>query len=248
MIRLALVQFDIAWQNVEENIRRIKHLLQNPQLQPFDLLILPETWPTGFSMDPDMHRVWAVAKTFMHELSQIHGASIIGGIPSPTETGQENRSYWISEHGEDYYVKNRAFKFAGEHLAYQEGKEAKTWTINNLSISPLICYDLRFPELARRVAKNSHAMLYIANWPKVREHHWRSLLMARAIENQCYVIAVNRIGIDGNSLEYPGASLVIDPLGNVVLDAADKQGIFHCEINAEHVEKTRKTWPFLEDM
>lgn len=248
MARIALVQYDIAWEDPQANIARIGTLLSNYSGEPFDILILPETWPTGFSMRAHGESVFQTGLAFMQTLAATYRCSVLGGLPAPAGQSQENRCYVIAEDRLDYYIKNRAFKYAGEHRAYQAGTESRTWQIAGLRISPLICYDLRFPELARRAARDTDVLVYIANWPSAREHHWRSLLVARAIENQCFVIAVNRIGTDGNRLEYPGASMVVDPLGKILLDAEGRSGIFTCEIQADTVSAVRKQLPFLADM
>lgn len=247
-LRIAYVQFDIAWEDVSQNIVRLQKILEGHTLDDVDLLVLPETWPTGFSMQPDAHRAEHTALEFMREMSTEKNITVMGGVPTKTEVGQENRCVWVQANEIDYYTKNRAFKFAREHHYYQPGALAKTWTLNHARISPLICYDLRFPELARRVACQTDVLVYIANWPKVREHHWRSLLVARAIENQCFVVAVNRIGHDGNQLEYPGASMVIDPLGTILVDSKENEGLFKATLDIAMVEQVRKKWPFLADM
>jgi len=248
MTEVALVQYDIAWEDPQANIDRIKALFDAYSGKPFDILILPETWPTGFSMNHHGPRVFQEGLTFMEELAKAYHCTVIGGLPTPVDQTQENRCYAISETWRDHYVKNRGFKFAGEHKAYRAGTESRTWQIADLRISPLICYDLRFPELARKVARESDALVYIANWPSAREHHWRSLLVARAIENQCYVMAVNRIGTDGNGLRYPGASMVVNPLGEILFDAGNRSGIFTLEILPETVKSVREKLPFLADM
>lgn len=249
MVQIAFVQFDIAWENPEQNVTHINRLLDSYTGPNFDVLILPETWSTGFTMSKNAHQAEDTAKAFMQKLATTYQCQVIGGVAAKIPENQENRCYLFGPNEQpEYYVKNRTFNFNGEHLFFQAGSQPQTWQVGDFRLSPLICYDLRFPELARRVAKQSDGLLYIANWPSVREHHWRSLAIARAIENQCFVVTVNRIGKDGKGLEHPGSSLVIDPLGNILLDAQSQSGVFSINLDAQITSQVRQKWPFLSDM
>jgi len=141
-----------------------------------------------------------------------------------------------------------AFKYAGEHKKYEQGNIRRRWNLGPFTLSPFICYDLRFPELPRECMPDANLLCYVACWPKARVHHWRQLLIARAIENQCYVVGVNRVGRDGAGLDYSGSSLVVDPLGAIVLDAGDQEGLYHAEIDANLATETRERFPFLRDL
>ena len=150
---------------------------------------------------------------------------------------------WISKD-----VKLYPFSYAGEDLFYIAGKDTAIFSIEGMTASIFICYDLRFPEAFRRVAKNVQAIFVLANWPSDRREHWETLLKARAIENQCLVIGVNRIGADGNGIHYPGASHIYDPLGNDVCSGSETEEFLMGEFNPSEVVRIRSEYPFLKDM
>lgn len=248
MARIGLIQFDILWENPECNIEKVGNMLADAGADNCDLLVLPELWTCGFTMNKDAYKTFDAGLAAMKTFSKAHGAAVLGGLPAKTETGQENRCYLVE--GEDFrhYAKIKAFKYAGEHLKYEQGDASHRWDVAGFKLSPFICYDLRFPELARNMIPESDMISYVANWPSTRNHHWRQLLVARAIENLCYVVGVNRVGRDGAGLDYLGSSMVLAPGGDVVLDAEDREGVHIAEIHPEHAVKIRETFPFLDDM
>lgn len=249
-MKLSLIQFDIAWEDPQKNAAKLETLLSESNDGPGDLLVLPEMWPCGFTMNPEAHVFGDPGLSAMIDLAQRHRCHVIGGIPAEVEDGQQNKAVWIDADGtiRGRYVKIKTFTFAGEDRFFIAGVVPVLWQLDGLTVSPFICYDLRFPELARRVMPQAQALIYMASWPAPRIHHWRRLLQARAIENQCYVIGVNRIGRDGNGWDYCGGSMVIDPMGDLILDASDREGVFSVGLDPELVRTTRKTFPFLADM
>jgi len=247
-MKLGLVQLDILWEDVTGNIASVRRLLETVNPGDIDLLVLPELWTCGFTMNQLAHRTFDAGIAYMHEVSKSLGCRVLGGLPRKTETGQENRCYVVDGDQRRHYAKIKAFKYAGEHKKYEQGNIRRRWNLGPFTLSPFICYDLRFPELPRECMPDANLLCYVACWPKARVHHWRQLLIARAIENQCYVVGVNRVGRDGAGLDYSGSSLVVDPLGAIVLDAGDQEGLYHAEIDANLATETRERFPFLRDL
>ena len=247
MTRIGLIQFDILWEDAVGNIEKVRALTELLTPVP-DLLILPELWICGFTMNLEAHKTFEAGLAFMQELSGRYGSAVLGGLPAKTATGQENRCYLATPDGVRSYAKIKAFKFAGEHLKYEPGGRTHRWDVAGFKLSPFICYDLRFPELARQMVPETNLITYVANWPSARIHHWRKLLVARAIENLCYVVGVNRTGRDGAGLEYTGDSLVVGPTGEILLDPGNREGVFFVDIDAAEVGRVRAQWPFLSDI
>ena len=248
MARVGLIQFDILWEDVEANIERVERLLDACDNKDFDLLILPELWVCGFTMNLEAHKTFDAGHAAMKDLSQKYNCPILGGLPRKTDDGQQNRCYLVDGEKSLSYAKIKAFKFAGEHKKYQPGNDCHRWDVAGFQLSPFVCYDLRFPELPRSMVPQSNLFTYVANWPEPRIHHWRQLMVSRALENLSYVIGVNRVGKDGAGLNYVGASMVVAPDGEVLLDARDKEGVFAVDIDPAEVARIRQMWPFLEDI
>ena len=247
MARIALVQMDVLWENAAGNAAKVKDMLAS-QDRKLDLIILPELWSCGFTMNHDAHETFDIGFQAMKEISDHYNCPVLGGLPHAIEGGQQNRCYLVDGDESRHYAKVKVFKFAGEHHKYQAGSEVKRWEVAGFKLTPLICYDLRFPELVRPMMPDTQMVSYIASWPKPRVHHWRQLLAARSIENLCYVIGVNRVGVDGAGLEYNGQSMVLAPGGDVVLDAGDAEGVFECDVDPQMVKDIRHRFRFLDDM
>lgn len=252
MVHVGLVQFDIAWENAAGNVAKVRDLVRdelaaqgNPKL---DLLVLPELWICGFTMNLEAYKTFEAGHQAMQALSRDHGCAVLGGLPHQVEGGQQNRCYLVDGTRSEAYAKIKTFTFAGEDKKYQRGSQSLRLPVAGFQLSPFVCYDLRFPELPRAMVPETNLISYVANWPAVRVHHWRQLLIARAIENLSYVIGVNRVGTDGAGLDYNGQSLIVGPKGDIVLDCGDKEGLFLAEIEPQEVVDTRATWRFLDDM
>lgn len=246
-MKIALVQSHIVWEDKAENIRNFEQTLsENPGT---DLFLLPEMSFTGFSMN--------TAKTGegkRETAEKISGLAIryntaIGfGWVRRTEEKCENvytilgiRGQLVSE-----FVKVHPFSFSGEDRYFSGGKELSIFRFCGVPFSVFICYDLRFPELFRAVCRNVHAVIIPANWPAKRSEHWKTLLRARAIENQVYILAVNCAGeMDG--VYYSGDSCVIDPNGEVKYSLSDREGVITFEFNDE-ADRFRRTFPVLNDI
>jgi len=241
------------WENKEANYQHILHLTQELKS---DILLLPEMFDTGFSMATQLAEPWFQGNAslrFLQQLSiRIEGA-VYTSLMIKTKNGFANRGVFVTPSGKmAYYDKRKTFKMAGEDRFYTEGKKEKIVAYKGWKINLQICFDLRFPELVRNknVLGNSKydLLLYVANWPEKRISHWDALLRARAIENQCVVAAVNRVGVDGNQLHYSGNSSVIGMDGSEWLPTPKHQeGLFSTVLNPEEVINYRQKLPFLEE-
>jgi predicted amidohydrolase len=184
-------------------------------------------------------------------LAARYGINIIGGfsVLSPSGTKGRNIARAYDRQGRTIasYTKARPFSLAGEDKYFEAGNAPVVFSVGGMPSSVFICYDLRFPELFRPVARRVKAVFVIANWPSSRVEHWTSLLRARAIENQCYVVGVNRTGTDGNGLSYPGVSCVFGPMGDLVLAGGEAEEILTAELDPAEVDRVRKEFPFLPE-
>ena len=252
MLTLSLLQSDLAWNDPETNRAHFTEQLA-PLAGRTDLVILPEMFTTGFSMDvAELAEDHADGPTltWMREQARTLGAAITGSLIVADGGRYYNRLYWVEPEGRVlHYDKKYLFTPGGEHEHYTPGTERLLIDYRGWKIRPLICYDLRFPEWSRNdPAEPFDLLIYVASWPDPRAHDWRTLLAARAIENQCYVAAVNRVGEDGKGLRYRGDSCVIDPGPRGVLAAlAEVPGVVTVSIEREEVLGLRRRLPFLVD-
>lgn len=253
-MNVVLCQSNIVWEDPQANFIRVRQMLGGGEISAKSLVILPEMFSTGFSMNVDKLAEGEPAQTsaFLEELAKKYQSAVMGGLVTRAEGEVKgwNELWALGPVGENLvrYQKNRSFRYNKEHECYQCGSEVVTFEWAGFKICPLICYDLRFPELFRRgVAQGAQVFVVVASWPSPRLDHWSTLLRARAIENQAYVIGVNRCGEDPNSL-YPGASVVIDPHGKVIVDAGKDEGTVSAELSLAVVEGWRKEFPALVDL
>lgn len=247
-LTLGLVQYDIAWENPQENIKRIEHLLGKKA--PFDLLVLPEMWSTGFTMQPEKvaEKENGPAFQWMREQAQKYNVCICGSISFSDHQKFYNRWYCVFPDGHTHhYDKKHLFTYGKENEHYTPGNKTMVFELNGWRIMPIICYDLRFPAWCRN-KEDYDLLLVAANWPSPRIHHWDALIKARAIENQSYVAAVNRIGQDPTGLEYIGHSQVIDMNGQELAYSSEDEGIETVTLHKESLSKYRLQYPFLRDM
>lgn len=251
-MKLALMQMDIAWEDKEKNLRKAEKLLEKAVEHDCSIAVFPEMFATGFSMnakeicEPEKGDV---IKTLCLLAGQ-YGISLIAGIAVKFGDSYENRAYIINSNGKivDSYRKNYSFSYSGEEKVYRSGDEQIVFEIEGIRASVAICYDLRFPELFRKAAKEVSLFFVIANWPDSRIEQWDTLLKARAIENQCFVVAVNRKGQDGNGLNYNGHSAVYGPSGEEI-ELFRLDGECRCfEINKDETDFVRQRFPFLKDI
>jgi omega-amidase len=252
-----LVQFDPAWEDKKANYAKVLSLLELNRPQPGSLVVLPEMFSTGFSLNL---AATAQAPTheddaFLSELARDHGCYLMGGVVSPAEGQAEAEMGWNESvtFGPDgtllaRYAKMQPFSLGGESLCHKAGSEIVTFPWAGFTVAPLVCYDLRFPEHFRTaVKKGANLMVVIASWPVKRYHHWLTLLQARAIENLAYVVGVNRTGSDPN-LKYNGRSVVVSPHGHIIADAGEGEGVLSARLDLADVTAWREQFPALGDM
>lgn len=245
-------QHDIQWEDRGENHRRVNALLKDAALERNSLVLLPEMFASGFSLNvPLIAEGRAGAnRAFLSGIAAQRNVFVMGGIVSAGREGRgRNEAVVFSPEGRELacYRKLQTFTPGGESAVYEAGSRIVLFEWEAALVAPFICYDLRFPERQRVAAKRRpHLMTFIASWPDARLSHWVKLLQARAIENQCYVAGVNRIGSDPQ-LHYSGCSMIVNPMGEVIADAGDAECIISAEIDIAAVEEYRMRMPFLED-
>ncbi len=240
---------DIAWEDVAENHRSALRLLTEAKEHGARLGVLPEMFCTGFSMDSARiaQPVAGPSETFLRSTATALDLWIIASIPERGSPSPRNMAIVAAPDGRvTRYAKIHPFSFAGEDRHYAAGDRVVTIDIESVRVTPFICYDLRFPEPFRTAATETDAYVVVANWPDQRREHWRTLLRARAIENQAYVVGVNRVG-EGDGLHYAGDSAAIAPLGETLVEGDDKERVLFCEIDPAAVQKLRTRFPALND-
>jgi predicted amidohydrolase len=240
---------DLAWEDVLENHRRAARLLEQAAAGGARLALLPEMFSTGFSMDS--RRIaqppGGPSESFLREQAARLGLWILASVPESGEPSPRNMALLVSPEGSVVrYAKIHPFSYAGEDRVYTAGDRVVTAEIDDVRVTPFVCYDLRFPEPFRTAAEDTDLFAVVANWPDQRREHWRALLRARAIENQAYVVGVNRAG-DGNGLHYAGDSAAIAPLGETIVEADEREQVLFCDVDPEVVKKLRTRFPALQD-
>lgn len=247
-MKIALIQTELSWENLNEN----KALLQekiNAISQYVDLIVLPEMFTSGFTMNPKnaAQSMQGEAISWLKETAKDKDCAITGSLVIEENGNYFNRLVFVFPSGEiQAYDKRHLFTLAGEDKVYTAGKDKLIVDYRGFKICPLICYDLRFPVFARNV-EDYDVLIYVANWPKPRVNAWDILLKARAVENMSYVIAVNRIGLDENNHEYVGHSQAVDFLGNYIQEPQEIEGVFIVELDKNELVETREKLNFLND-
>jgi omega-amidase len=252
-MNVALCQLEIAWEDKAANHAKVRAMLVEAKLPRESLVVLPEMFATGFSMN--VARISDIAskdtQRFLSEAAREFGVYIIAGIVTQGPDGRgRNEAAVLAPDGREIarYCKLHPFRFAGETDHYAPGEQIRLFDCHPFRIAPFICYDLRVPEIFRMATRGGAQLLVvIANWPAAREQHWITLLAARAIENQAYVVGVNRVGTDGNGHRYSGDSRIIDPLGEVVASAAYVETTLTADVDPAVVSDVRTRFPFLVD-
>ena len=243
-LELALIQTTLAWHDPAANREHFQALLE--QARGADLVILPEMFSTGFSMESAelAEPEDGPSSVWLREQAQRIDAVICGSLIIQAADGSyRNRLLWARPNGSlAHYDKRHLFRMAGEHKHYSAGSEQVVLELKGWRVRPLICYDLRFPVWSRD-AGGTDLLLYTANWPGARRQHWNRLLPARAIENLCYVAAVNRIGEDGKGFAYSGDSQVLDFQGDSLLAAEAADGVFRVTLKAAELAAYRQRFP-----
>lgn len=252
-MQVVCCQLDIVWENKPANHARGRALLDRAAAPRGSLVVLPEMFATGFSMDVKSITDTNSRETyqFLSKTAADYGVFLVAGIVQHAGDMRGRNECVVFSPGGDgvaQYCKIHPFSYAGETDHYLSGEQITLFNWHEFTVAPFICYDLRFPEIFRAaVLQGAQLFVVIANWPTPRVQHWITLLKARAIENQAYVAGVNRCGNDPK-LSYSGHSMIIDPRGEVLADAGEEEGVISAEIDAQALAKYRTEFPFLNDI
>jgi predicted amidohydrolase len=252
-VQLIGCQFDIAWEDKPANFERVRALFKDAKIEPGALIVLPEMFATGFSMNLAnvLEPPKGPAHQFISQLARDTGDFVIGGIATAGADGRgRNEAVVVDPAGKEIlrYCKLHPFSPGGEDRFYARGDNTYSFEWGGMRVAPLVCYDLRFPEIFRQETRRSAQLfVVIANWPIARDAHWQTLLRARAIENQAYVIGVNRAGNDPK-FTYAGHSLIIDPRGETLAAAESGSQLIEAQVDVDSLLAYREQLPVLRDM
>jgi len=251
-LRIALVQDHPIWERPEANLERLEARIQG--IRNSDLIVLPELFSTGFSMHPERfgEANLQFGLPWMQRLSLKTGAALCGSLAVPDEAGHwRNRLYFVEGGAVTaVYDKRHSFGLAGEQQVYRSGNRYVQLRYQSWNIALFVCYDVRFPAWCRQtdaMGTPADLMIFVANWPTERIEAWNTLLRARAIENQCFVAGVNRVGPDGNGVDHCGRSALVDYTGRLVLSLAESEGVLRATLHPDPLLDFRRALPFLED-
>jgi predicted amidohydrolase len=247
-LKVTIIQADLHWHDAEANRQHFAEAIRSLE-ESSDLIVLPEMFTTGFSMDaPDLAEACdGPSVAWMREMAADSGAAVCGSLIIDDGGNYYNRFFCMSPDGkETRYDKRHLFRLANEQDHYSEGRDLVTFELNGFRICPMICYDLRFPVWSRNRG-HYDVLVYVANWPSRRHFAWQTLLRARAIENLSYCVGVNRVGVDGNELPYAGGSAIIDYLGQDLADLGGNAGAATAVLDLEQLAAFRDRFAFHKD-
>jgi omega-amidase len=247
-LSLSLIQTRLFWEDKQANLTMLEKKID--QIKQTDLIILPEMFNSGFTMHAqDLAEDMEGPSVFwLQKISAEKNADLIGSLIISENGNYYNRLIWVKPEGKIYsYDKRHLFRIEGEDKVYTKGKSKLTVELKGWKIRPFICYDIRFPVWTRNIGNEYHAAVFIANWPEKRSFHWKTLLTARAIENQAYVIGVNRVGKDGNGISYSGDSTVIDAAGNILFKQTQLECVQIVNISHSALKEYRLSFPVWMD-
>lgn len=249
-LAITTIQTNLHWENKVANLQMLEQKI-NSISDKTNIVVLPEMFTTGFSMQPELFAETMEGPTieWMKMISRKKNIILTGSVIIKEGEQFFNRLIWMLPNGQyGQYDKRHLFAFGKEDDHYTAGNKRLIASVNGWKINLQVCYDLRFPVWARQQSEAEYDILiYVANWPKSRSHAWKSLLIARAIENQCYVIGVNRVGNDGNDIYHSGDSMIIDPLGEPIYHKVDDEDISTTLLQKEKLEQVRSKFPFGKD-
>lgn len=253
-MKVTIIQTSLHWEDRQKNLTHFDALV-NSISKPTDLIVLPEMFTTGFTMNPAKLAEPSNGETLaaMKKWAQQKNAVITGSVSVEDGGKYYNRLFWVEPNGKfSTYDKRHLFRMAGEDKHYAMGEQKIIKHLTDFNVCPLICYDLRFPVWSRNTFTKTNGvptasydvLIYIANWPEIRSYPWKQLLIARAIENQCYVIGVNRIGKDGNDFAHSGDSMVINPKGEIINKTkANEESVETVTLDKSFLDDFRKAFP-----
>jgi omega-amidase len=247
-LNVTIIQSSLHWHDAEKNRAMFSEKIDSIA-ESTDLIILPEMFTTGFSMDaPNLAEPMdGESVSWMQDMAQARNASICGSLIISESDKYYNRFFCVNADGSmTTYDKRHLFRLADEQNHYAQGNDIVTFEINGFRICPMVCYDLRFPVWSRNRGSYD-VLIYVANWPSRRHHAWETLLRARAIENLSFNIGVNRVGTDGNELPYSGGSAIIDYLGDYLADLGDTEGSATATLDLDALRKFRDRFAFHKD-
>jgi omega-amidase len=258
-LTITTIQSNLIWEDKQANLNMLEQKIARIE-EKTEIVVLSEMFSTGFSMKPEQLAETMDGETieWMKRVSRENGIVLTGSVMIKEDDNYFNRLVWMLPNGQyGYYDKRHLFAFAEEDKHYSAGNKRLIASVKGWKINLQVCYDLRFPVWARQTPLSSRredggeveydVLIYVANWPERRSHAWKTLLCARAIENQCYVVGVNRVGSDANNIAYSGNSLVIDPLGQVLYHMADEEDVNTITLQKEMLEEVRSKFPFWRD-
>lgn len=250
-LSITTIQTHLFWEDIQQNLQHFNKKI-NEITHPTDIIILPEMFTTGFTMNPSKLAEVSGGKElkWMLQKSQEKNCVIVGSISVKENNNYYNRLYWAKPDGTyEFYNKRHLFRMGNEHEHYTAGDIKLIIEYKGWKICPLVCYDLRFPVWSRNRKDNTYDILiYVANWPEIRSYPWKQLLIARAIENQSYVIGVNRIGEDGNQINHSGDTSVINPRGEIISQTlAYQDKTESVNLSYSYLQDFRKVFPVMMD-
>lgn len=244
-----IAQIDIAWENTAQNMKKIENFVKEASENNVELVLFPEMSLTGFTMN--INKLLLSEEKIIEWISQLAIANSINiglGFGVREDEKGKNKYVIVSEQGKilAIYTKIHPFSYSGEDRKYYKGDKILDCEIKGVQITPFICYDLRFPEIFQMASKSSQIITVAASWPKSREEHWITLLKARAIENQCYVIGINRIGF-GDGLEYNGKSIFVSPNGEILNEINSKEILIIQDLKIETIKEVKERFDIKKD-
>lgn len=256
-LNITIVQNDLKWEDKKSNLDSFEKKIKEHN-DKMEIVFLPEMFSTGFSMQPSIHAETMEGQTvqWMKRIAAEKRIILAGSLMIKENDYFYNRLVWMLPNGESgVYDKRHLFAYAGEDEQYTSGNKRLIASVKGWKINLQVCYDLRFPVWARQTVPITETdsgpeydvLVYVANWPDKRIHAWKTLLQARAIENQCYVVGVNRVGNDAKGNHYSGDSMIVDPLGQPLYNAGDKEEIFTYTLLSGQLNLVREKLPFLKD-
>jgi predicted amidohydrolase len=250
------IQSALHWENRKANLGMFEQKIFSIS-QPTEIVVLPEMFSTGFSMQPEKLAETMHGETlqWMRQVAAQKKIILTGSVIIAENENYYNRLVWVLPNGQvGYYDKRHLFAYGDEDQHYSPGEKRLIASVNGWKINLLVCYDLRFPVWSRQsppaaaeIGPEYDVLIYVANWPEKRVQAWTTLLRARAIENQCYVIGVNRTGDDGKKIHYTGESMAIDPMGEILYHKKDEEDIFTVTLDKSHLQRARQKFPFWKD-
>ena len=249
-LKVTVFQAYLFWENIDKNLQNLSLRLSSGVREKTDLIVLPEMFNTGFTMKTEDLAEEMDGKTmqWLSKTASTYDCVVTGSLMIKIGNNCFNRMIWMLPNGEyQFYDKHHLFKMGDENKHFNAGNKQVIVNLKGWKIRLAVCYDLRFPVWLRNKNSEYDILLIVASWPDKRSAHWRTLIHARAIENQSYVIAVNRVGHDGNQIYHSGHSMCIDPYGNTIYYKPEDEDLYTFSINYPEIEKIRRQYPFLKD-